>query len=134
MSHASDETLGRYVSGLLEGAEADALEAHVAACAACAQRLQREAKVELALGQALTAAPSPVRQRPWVRVAVVPLLAAAAAVVLLLGPGGGASLGPDAGIEQVPTPSLSATAAPLLEVTRYEGDTPHAVLATPAPL
>src|SRR5262249_21294059 len=76
--HLPHDELEGYVTGTLARARADALEAHVAACAACAEALAREARVEVALHEAVQA---PTRVRARTRRSVMAVAALAAALV-----------------------------------------------------
>jgi anti-sigma factor RsiW len=49
--HVATGDLALYVLGGLEGARLDEVEAHVLSCEACAARLAREARLEVALGE-----------------------------------------------------------------------------------
>jgi hypothetical protein len=120
MTHPTHEALGRWVAGLSTPEDSALLEAHVIACRECTAALQHEARVELALARASLAAPAAAR-RWWVVPAVlVPLTAAAALAIALLGH---------------PARHLTPAAnAAFFEVPRFEGDTPHEVLSSPAPL
>jgi anti-sigma factor RsiW len=96
--HVTQEELSRYVVDALEPEQAEALEAHVAACPRCAEALVAEARVEVALHEVLpqaraltdaaTVSSLQARRRlprpaPWV------LMAAAAALVLVCLPHAG---------------------------------------------
>jgi negative regulator of sigma E activity len=123
--HLSPEQAAQWVTGLLEGPAAAALEAHVADCSQCTRLLQAEARIEVALQQATQPEARP--RTPWRRLAA-PLAAAAAAVIVAswgLSTSGERS-GADAGTT---SPSLQA-----FKVPRYEGTTVHAILTAPAPL
>jgi hypothetical protein len=94
--HPHEQAFVDFVMGTIEPAESHALEAHVSRCEACAARLAREAKVELALAEvARTEEASTPRaasssgagaadtrhvKRPWRLSRALPLAAAAAAV------------------------------------------------------
>jgi hypothetical protein len=75
--HPDAAVLALFVQGELTDAASGELSAHVASCAACAEALAGEARVEVALG-ALGGRPA----RPRLRAGRVAALAAAAAVVL----------------------------------------------------
>lgn len=129
-SHITQEDAGRWACGLLEAGEAEALEAHVSCCEACSRLLEAEARVEMILLQATQQPRTTPRARPRWRRAVVPLAAAAAAaacalaVLVELPELGRASS--DGGVAESPPQ--------VFEVPRYEGPSPHPVLATPAAL
>jgi anti-sigma factor RsiW len=125
--HLTLEDAGRWVSGLLEGAEAAGLEAHVVGCESCTSLLQREARAELLLRDA--SRPEKVRGAPrrWRR--ALPLAAAAAALVVL----GVVARVAGSRAEQ-PTSDVAPPPPPVFEVQRYEGAAPRPVLAAPAPL
>jgi hypothetical protein len=85
--HATAKELELYVLGALDGARAEAFEAHCASCDACAAALSGEASLEIAFEQVAKRsvrmqAAKPVRAAAY---GAVGLLAMAAAVVLWFG-------------------------------------------------
>ena len=91
MTHLTTDDAARWVAGLLEPAQAEALEAHARGCPPCEALLQAEARMEVKLGQALHGAgpASVIRLRTPVRWALLaaPLaLAAALALTFREGP------------------------------------------------
>jgi hypothetical protein len=57
MSHVTPDEAGKWVSGLLDVAEAARIEHHVQTCPRCERRLQAEARIEMALAEATDSAP-----------------------------------------------------------------------------
>ncbi len=101
MTHLSSDDCARWVAGLLETSEAQALEAHARSCPRCEAQLQREARVELQLISAL--APAPVTRLPvrskWVMIAAPLALAASLALVLGWGVHSTSEQSADGGVE-----------------------------------
>jgi ferric-dicitrate binding protein FerR (iron transport regulator) len=88
--HATREELELYVLGAVDGGRAEALEAHCAACDACAAALAREAQLEIAFEQVARVAARPaVLARPLRAAAygAAGVVAMAAAAVLWFGRG-----------------------------------------------
>jgi ferric-dicitrate binding protein FerR (iron transport regulator) len=89
MTHLTREVAARWVAGVLEPAEADAVEAHAATCRECEALLQAEARAEASLAAAVRAAPPAAvvplrpRRRPYV-VGAAALAALAAAVAFIV--------------------------------------------------
>jgi hypothetical protein len=100
--HPRDEELAAYVGDALAltEIETERLEAHVLACSACAERLQRAASLQMVMYEAAAALEletiAPPSSPSWLRrnVGAVSALWASAAAVLLLvfQPGGGVAL------------------------------------------
>jgi hypothetical protein len=83
--HQPAEHLALYFRGLLDEAAQHAVEAHVALCNECAQRLRVEAQLELSLHKMLEVQALPsVRPRRRTRIAVSFAVTGAAALVLAL--------------------------------------------------
>ncbi len=97
--HPADVQFEGFVTGALEGAEAETFEAHVVACPACTKKLAAEARLEEQLYEIAAqprplaepkplAEPTPIRRpRRWGGAAVLGVaaaLAAAAAITLLV--------------------------------------------------
>lgn len=134
MTHLTREVAARWVAGVLEPAEADAVEAHAATCRECEALLQAEARAEASLAAAIRAAPPAVvvplrpRRRPLVVVAAA-LAALAAAVALVVW-------------SRVPPPRLevatldAGVGGGAQSVPRYEDGltTPHEALSAFRPL
>ncbi len=87
--HPPGDDFAGYFRGLLPPHDARALEEHVAICGVCAERLQVEAQVELAMHEAQAATrATPSRTRALTRAAavLVPVFAAAVAIAVLRTP------------------------------------------------
>ncbi len=105
MSHFTTDDAARWVAGLLETPESEALAAHARTCPGCEALLQREARVELQLEHALATATAPaakvvpLRSRGRLAWLAAPLaLAAALALLIDRGPVEAARTAPDAGV------------------------------------
>lgn len=111
MNHLTTDDAARWVAGLLEPAQAEALEAHARTCPPCEARLQAEARAELKLEQAVRGAgPGNVvrLRRPirWALLAAPLALAAALALTFREGPMEQTVGAADAGVRlQVPDPT-----------------------------
>src|SRR6266511_2403751 len=87
--HVDDDELIAFVLGDLPAQRCVGFEAHVSACSACAERLQREAALELSLVEVAaarrTTAPRRQSERRWRRALVMAAPLAAAALLALVG-------------------------------------------------
>ena len=117
MTHLSSDDCARWVGGLLEPSEAEALEAHARGCPRCEAQLQHEARLEMQLISALAPAPVvslPVRSK-WVMAAAPLVLAACLALVLGWGVQDLAGQSADGGV---------AVGAELADETHFASETP----------
>jgi anti-sigma factor RsiW len=103
--HLSQDSLEAYVIGALDEVAATDVEAHVADCAACAARLQREAALEVAFASVVASPSKPTTVSP--RVGSIPAiagaaLAMAAAMLLWLAPRGESTERASAPVDEAP--------------------------------